>query len=258
MRLVGKLTRVDIDVREVVDLIGKDPVLCGQVLRAVNSARYARRAKVHRVEDAVNLVGIATLRKLALGCTVSSLFGQGKPSTSWSNLRFNLHSAAVAIFTEILAAHVPVANSEAAFVAGLLHDIGKFAIAINLKKEYEMILEMKSSSGRTLSECEHEIIGVDHAEISGLMLARWELPPYLHRAAFYHHRPDEAEQPKPSLSHLLNVSDQFIHHLGMSVEVCDTANLPECSLAVCGEELPREKVLAQFHDEYGELSEFFR
>ena len=182
MRLIGKLARVDVDLEEIGGLIDKDALLCAQLLRAVNSARYARRAEVSRVHEAVLLLGINKLRKLALSLTVSNLFGRLRPSPEWSPLRFNLHSAAVAILAEVIGRHIAVIGGDAVFVAALLHDVGKFAIAVNLPREYEKILQMQSSSGRVIAECERELLGFDHADLGGLMLARWELPTALQHA----------------------------------------------------------------------------
>ena len=244
MRLIGKLTHFDVDFKEVAGLIEKDAILCSQLLKAVNSARYARRSTVDRVGDAVVLLGVGKLRKLALSFTVTNLFGRAKTATGWSPLRFNLHSAAVALMAEILAEHVPAANGEAAFIAALLHDVGKFAIAVNLAREYELIAELSSSSGRPIDECEREVLGFDHAELSGMMLARWQLPPYLQQAVFYHHRPAESAEASDGsvkLSQLLECADRFVRYLGIAVEPVDPDRLPEFSLELPGHELPSLK-----------------
>src|SRR4051812_24017521 len=110
MRLIGKLARLDVEVTEVSHLIERDVLLCSQILRTVNSARYSRRVQITRVSEAVVLLGLARLRRLALGLSVSNLFKRLKTADGWSPLRFNFHSAAVSVMSEILADSVPVAN----------------------------------------------------------------------------------------------------------------------------------------------------
>ena len=256
MRLVGRLGYSGVNFAEVKDLIEKDTMLCSEVMRTVNSARYSRGNPRNRIESAVALLGSNRLRRLALGITVSNLFKRPNTSPRWSQLRFNLHSAAVAVMADLISGHVAVAGSEGAFIGGLFHDIGKFAIAVNLKLEYSMILDLWSSSGNGIAECEREVLGFDHAEISGLILARWELPSTLQRAVFYHHRPD-AGSDEISLAHVLDLSNRFVHYLGMTTEpTSPDANQP-CALELCGRELPEADLLESFAAEYEEFSSFF-
>jgi len=258
MRLIGKLTHFDVDLLAISALIEKDVLLCGQLLRAVNSARFARRNTINRARDAVVMLGIGKLRKLALSLTVTNLFGRSKTAPGWSPLRFNLHSAAVGMMADGLARHTKAENLEIAFVGGLLHDIGKFAIALNLHREFEMIRQLRSSSGRDVAECEREVLGFDHAELSGMILARWELPIQLQHAVFYHHAP-EASQPNdpPKLSAVLSTADQFVNYLTISVEPVDTETILSCSLEIPGAKVPTETILSEFKQEYAELAELF-
>ncbi len=263
MRLIGKLARVDVDVTEVSHLIERDVLLCSQILKSINSARYARRTQVTRVSDAVVLLGLARLRRLALGLSVSNLFKRLKTASGWSPLRFNFHSAAVAVMAEALADSMPAANGQGALVAALLHDVGKYAIAVNLHREYELIIDLWSSSGKPVDECESEILGFDHAELSGIMLARWDLPVSLQQGVFYHHRP-EAAPPDPTnegkvpLCRLLNVADRFVRYLGIDIEPATRIGVPAYSLEFPGFEVNEVEILARFQSEYSELSEAFR
>ncbi len=261
MRLIARLTRSDVDLGEVREIIEKDVVLCGQLLKTVNSARYARRTEINQVRDAVVLLGTGRLRRLALSLTVSNLFGRVKTAPGWSTLRFNFHSAAVAVMAELLAEAVPVSHGDGALVSALLHDVGKHAIAVNLQPEYELIAAMWTSSGKPIDECEREILGFDHAELGGLMLARWEIAAPLQQAVFYHHRPDQAPDGgggQISLSRLLHVADRFVRYLGISVEETAPERMPAYSLDVPGLRLTEPEILARFEVAYKDLAEAFR
>lgn len=257
MKLISTLAYSDVNVRTVEDLIERDTVLCGEVMRTVNSARFAGTGNILRIHDAIMRLGVNQLRKMALGLSVKRLFGHPRTGNKWSQIRFNLHSAAVAVLADLLASHVPVASGDAAFVAGMLHDVGKFAIAVNLKKEYDVILDLWTSSGRSLVDCEREVLGFDHAEVSGMMLARWELAAPLQRAVFYHHRPEDLG-PDVSLAHILNLADRFVRYLGMVAEPQPVEPDPPCLLQLPGHTLPEEEILARFGEEYQDLSQFFR
>jgi HD-like signal output (HDOD) protein len=252
MRLVGKLARFDVEWREIGEVIESDPILCGQILRVVNSAESGRRHTISKINHAITLLGLTRLRKISLGLTVSRFFSRSKMAEGWSPLRFNAHSAAVASMTEILAGYVPVENGDAAFVAGLLHDTGKLAIAASLRDEYQMIQRLWSCSDRSIQDCEREILDCDHAEISGLILARWELPLFLQRAVYDHHQPSGT-----NLSLLLQQADRFVGYLGMLVEPPNLRPLPEYTLHVPGHDLPQAEILEKFRVEFDQLMHAF-
>jgi HD-like signal output (HDOD) protein len=252
MRLVAKLAHFDVDWREISSVIEGDPVLCGQILRVVNSAEFGRRRSVSKINDAVTLLGMSRLRKISLGLTVTKLFSRNKMATGWSPLRFNAHSVAVASMTEILADFVPVEHSDSAFVAGLLHDTGKLAVAASLRDQYEMILSLWSSSDRSIQACERDVLDTDHAELSGLILARWELPAFLQRAVHDHHQPREVD-----LSWLVQQADEFVRYLGILVEPSDLRPLSDYQLHIPGYDIPQPEILARFRVEFEELNKMF-
>ncbi len=252
MKLVAKLAHFDVDFREISQIIERDPLLCGQILRVVNSAESARRQTISKISEALIILGTSRLRKIALGLTVTNLFSRTKMASGWSPLRFNTHSVAVASMTEILAEFVPLPNADSAFVAGLLHDTGKLAIAANLQDQYATILGLWSCSGRPIHDCEQEILDSDHAEISGLILARWELPAFLQRAVYDHHHPREGD-----LSWLIQQADEFVRYLGITVEPPGLRSLPEFNFHFPGMELPQAEILRRFRLEFDQLSKVF-
>ena len=252
MRLVAKLAHFDVDWNEIGEIIERDPVLCGQILRVVNSAEIGQRHSISKISHAITVLGVSRLRKIALGLTVSKLFLRTKMAASWSPLRFNTHSVAVALMTEILAGFVPVPHADSAFVAGLLHDTGKLAIAGSLRDQYETILQLWNCSGRAIQECEQEIIDCTHTEIAGLILARWELPIFLQRAVYDHHQPNQGD-----LSWLIYQADQFVRYLGITVEPPELRAVPEYQFQIPGHDLPPAEILDQFRIQYDELNKMF-
>ncbi len=137
---------------------------------------------------------------------------------NFSIRRFNVHSVATATLLELLAEEVPFESGQDAFLAGLLHDIGKLLIAVSLPRQYDEILALIAVNGCTLIEAERDVIGIDHAELSGLAISRWELSEAIQSAACDHHQPAEsaveARIRKPVGVHH---ADAYVNQLGMSV-----------------------------------------
>src|SRR5579863_2286656 len=96
-RVIATLAEEDVSFGKVGELIEKDTVLAGNILKLVNSALYGRRGTVNSVRHAVSLLGIAKLRNATLSLSVSRMWSRLKTPPGWSGAQFNLHSAAVAI-----------------------------------------------------------------------------------------------------------------------------------------------------------------
>src|ERR1022692_2133551 len=106
-QLLARLTRRNCEVQELTEIVEKDPVLSAQILQLANSAIFARLRPVDSVRHAIAMVGVGTMRKFALGSSITNLFPHTKPARTFSLLRFNLHSVATATLLELLAGEVP-------------------------------------------------------------------------------------------------------------------------------------------------------
>ncbi len=258
-RLLSKLAFRNVNYGELAGLVEKDALLCAHILSAVNSARFARARTITSVTQAMSLLGTNTLRRIAVGFTVANLFSKVKPARSWSRIRFNLHSGATAILAEAIARRLPIEN-EGAFVAGMMHDIGRLLIAVGLPEEYEMVLVLSAMTGAPVVDCERERLGTDHAELSALALLRWGIPGGINQAAHFHHTPDAPGA--PTLAVVLHRADRFVNYLGITVDAPKPAvsngDLPEPpSLRIPGFEFDEQEVLQEFEDDWKELAQFF-
>jgi HD-like signal output (HDOD) protein len=256
MQLLGQLSRRTCEINDIVETVGRDPVLSGQILRLANSAIFGRLRPVASVRHAVAMIGTSALRKFALGSSISNLFSRTKIADSFSVRRFNVHSVATATLLELMAEELPFESSEDAFLAGLLHDVGKLLIAVSLPRQYDDILALTAVNGATLIEAEHDVIGIDHAELSSLAISRWELSEAIQAAACDHHHPAEAAR-KPALSLGVHHADAYINYLGMSVLSLPLACQKASSLDIPGVTFSQEKVLERFETEIKGLGDLF-
>ena len=216
-KLLASLAQEDVSFAKLAELIEKDTVMAGNVLRLVNSALYGRRGTINSVRHAVSLMGVVRLRNSAMTLSVSWMWSKVKTPTGWSSAKFNLHAVAVAIMSDLLAQKVPVNYPEGAFVAGLLHDIGLLLIAIGLQKEYEEIRQHLDKGYGTIYDCEKEVIGLDHAELSAVALAKWNLPEPIQKAVQHHHEPLPLSGDEFPLSKVLQVADRVVELEGVTL-----------------------------------------
>ena len=263
-RLLASLAAEDVSFSALGDLIEKDTVVAANILHLVNSALYARRSTISSVRHAISLLGVSKLRNAVLGMSIARVWNRVKMPPNWSMARFNMHSAAVAILADLLAQKIPVEYPEGAFVAGLLHDAGRLLIALALPQEYAHILALYSAPGengaaRTMLECEMEMLGFTHAELSAEALAHWKLPEQIQIAVRDHHsslaRPVGGLIP---LSHVVDAANQFTNSTGLSILL----HAPDCADAGAVELLGLDAdklaaLLAEFREENNAMARYF-
>lgn len=216
-KLLASLAQEDVSFAKLAELIEKDTVMAGNVLRLVNSALYGRQGTINSVRHAVSLMGVVRLRNSAMTLSVSGMWSKVKTPTGWSSAKFNLHAVAAAIMSDLLAQKVPVNYPEGAFVAGLLHDIGLLLIAIGLQKEYEEIRQHLDQGHGSIYDCEKEVIGLDHAELSAAALTKWNLPEPIQKAVQHHHEPPPLSGDEFPLSKVLQVADRVVELEGVTL-----------------------------------------
>jgi HD-like signal output (HDOD) protein len=261
-RLLASLANEEVSFVKLGDLIEKDPVMAGNLLHLVNSALYARRGSINSVRHALSLLGINKLRNAVLGMSITRMWNQVHTPSSWSMARFNMHSSACAILSDLLAQRLNVNYAEGAFVAGLLHDVGRLLIALALTEEYGRILQLHESEGKALVICEMEVTGLTHPELSAKALEIWNLPEPIQNAVRYHHDPaadPSAKGGEVMLSRVLDAANQYVNSMGVSIlKKCPDVADPTLveSLGLPAEHL--QVVLAEFKAEYDAMSAFFR
>ncbi|MGA3025414.1 MAG: HDOD domain-containing protein [Bryobacteraceae bacterium] len=261
-RVMASLANEDVSFSSLSDLIEKDTVLAGNILKVVNSALYGRRGAVNSVRHAVALLGVNKLRNTVLGMSITRMWARVKTPGGWSTKDFNMHSVAVAVLSDLLAQRTGVCYPEGAFIAGLLHDLGRLLIAIAAADEYNEIMALYAAHHRTLCDCEREVLGLDHAEVSSLALAAWNLPEPIQTAVRYHHQPDDDPTPSETgrtrLSRVVFAVDSYVNYLGncvqpKSAELDEVSQQPFLQLAGNAAEL----VMRDFEVEYEAIRRFF-
>jgi HD-like signal output (HDOD) protein len=216
-RLLAVLEAEDVSFAELGDLIEKDTVLAANILHLANSAVEEGREPISSVRHAVSRLGAKKLRNAVLGMSSARVWNRVKMPPSWSMARFNMHSAAVAVLCDLLAQRLPLEYPEGAFIAGLLHDAGRLLIALALPQEYERVLDLYASGGRPMTECEREILGFTHAELSCEAVKYWKLPEEIQIAVRDHHGSRAAGRGGIPLSRAVDAANRYANSAGLSI-----------------------------------------
>jgi HD-like signal output (HDOD) protein len=151
------------------------------------------------------------------------MMAQLKLPAGWSTKQFNLHAVAVANMSDLIVQNMTVEYAEGAFVAGLLHDVGKLLLAVTCPEEYANVIAESKRESRELYDVEIAQLGFSHAELSQKVLENWKLPIPVQVAARFHHNPD-ADSTAPgltALSRALQLADFTVNSLGITAVADD-------------------------------------
>lgn len=189
---VGKVleicSRTDASPNELNKVISLDPVLTGQVLKLINSAYYSLVNKVTSVTRAITMLGMNTVKNMALSTAIIKTVSGAKKSKALPTKKFWAHSLCTGVSAKLLgeAAGIGVMEREELFLAGLLHDLGK----IPFGEEYTEVLNIARSQQLHLKDVELDVMGIDHQEV-GLMIAdKWKLNEVITACIGSHHKTD--------------------------------------------------------------------
>jgi HD-like signal output (HDOD) protein len=159
--------------RQLSDVISADPALACEVLIIANSALMAQRHRVTSILQATALLGTRTLKGICLTVAVRAYLG---PSMSYPSVRAVWrHSLACALIAEQLSAAAAV-DKGTAYTAGVVHEIGRFALAVLRPKDYAILLEHHCGPASSILEPERELFGFDSREAGLHLIAEWRLP----------------------------------------------------------------------------------
>lgn len=178
-RAVQELLRLshesDVDMQRIVNTITSDEALTARVIRVVNSALFGLKRRVSSVQQATVLLGKGAITQIAVGVAALHMETATPSDLPLSRQAFWRHSMGTAFLARQLGRNTSTVDTEEAFTAGLLHDIGKLVLMGYLGPEYAHVLQQAESDRRPLHQVEREMLGVDHDDIGRELCNRWKL-----------------------------------------------------------------------------------
>ncbi len=188
--LMDALYAPDASLDKVGKAIANDIGMTVKIMQIVNSAFFGLPTHISNPVQATNLLGIEIIRALVVSVHVFSTF-DGFDKQSFSLSQFNQHSLLVGSMAKTIAesSNLDQAAVDDAFIAGLMHDIGKLVVAANLPDTYTENTLYAAENGVTLAHGEHDLIDTTHAEIGAYLLGLWGFRDNIVEAVAYHHRP---------------------------------------------------------------------
>jgi putative nucleotidyltransferase with HDIG domain len=194
--VVRQVANPDVGPREMEAVASQDPVLAGRLIQTANSAYYSPRQPIGTIFHAVSYIGTETARRVLLAAAIRGNFSTPQAHQLWN------HSLDVAQIAELVAIHASAKiDPSQAFLAGLIHDIGRLAFAI-MPVAFQERFQRLTDGGCPPAEVEMCLSGRCHGEVGAETLAQWNFPPEIVEAVRWHHRPERSSLPLSSLLYL--------------------------------------------------------
>jgi putative nucleotidyltransferase with HDIG domain len=209
VQLVNICNDPDHSLKDVIQIVKHDAALTANILRIVNTAAFSRGNAIDTIDRAVSLLGGDIIVGMALSEAAGPIFKKelsgygGHKNALWGHdLRTAIASKKIA---EKSAEEI---NTDVAFTAGLLHDLGKAILSDFLQDSTEKILAaIDNGEYADYPTAEKEILGVDHAHIGYLMVKRWNLAEPILAAILHHHNPSAAAPEMRPIVYAVHLGD---------------------------------------------------
>ncbi|MBZ0265076.1 HDOD domain-containing protein [bacterium] len=176
------------DARDLANVISSDPTLTSLLLRQANSPLYGFSNTINTVPLSIVVLGFDTVREIVLSVSIVSQAGEMLNPKLIKSERFWSHSLAVGIAARMLAGQWHTLLPGAAFVAGLIHDMGKLILAHYWPDEYRQAIGTSIEDDTPIFKAERQFLGTDHAEVASWLIERWKLPSLIVNGVSAHHR----------------------------------------------------------------------
>jgi putative nucleotidyltransferase with HDIG domain len=194
--------------------IARDQALAAKTLRLANSAFYGVPGRVSSIQDAVQVLGLRTLSTLLQAAALTGGLG-GSACKAFQAGEFWRNSIGTAICARTLASELWL-DPNVAFTAGLLHDIGRLALATHFPEQFGAALALQQREKLPPLQAERRVMGTDHAQVGALVAAHWHYPADIAQAIAQHHEPAPRKAGGPTVIEVVHVADAIAHAVAAS------------------------------------------
>lgn len=190
-QIVAVLKKNDASLADIGAVIANDIGMTTNILKLVNSAFFGLTQPISSIERAVSFLGMGTITALVLGEGVFSEFDSQQMAADFDARALRQHSMRAAALAKSIATHEKLDGMtiDDAFLAGVIHDVGKLVLATEMPEEYGEVIRRVGNQAAYSDAVERELMGATHAEVGAYLIALWGFPDTIVEAVAYHEDP---------------------------------------------------------------------
>ncbi|MDH3889802.1 MAG: HDOD domain-containing protein [candidate division Zixibacteria bacterium] len=256
--VMGLTADLDSRVEDISKVLMSDQSLTAKVLKLSNSSFYGRPKNVTTLEEAIMILGFFTVQSMVVATSAHSMYtkddAEGYKAKLWR------HSLSAAVAARQVAKSVRHPEAEQAFIAALLHDIGKLVLLQKMPTRYQEIVAEVEEQKKTFLNVETRELGFNHCDVAALLLEAWDFPTALTEAIFAHHLLPPVEEGKAApVAHVVHLGNCLAKRLGVGFGDAVVENLSDLrsAQALSLDEAGIEQLLEEITEHYeAEISIF--
>ncbi len=195
---------------EIARLVANDTGMATKILTVAHSAAYQRGGQKGGLMQALGVLGADLIKSLVISESVYQAFN-GFSLGARTDLRpFWKHALGTAVLARDIARAMDYAQPEEAYLAGLLHDVGRLALLSAAPEEYAGLFPAEDN--QALCAAEQRSLQITHVQAGALVAARWNLDSFIADAILYHHEPQARLEGAHPLIRLVHLAQQLADH----------------------------------------------
>lgn len=212
-KVTQMLSDPNITAKKLANVIEKDQAISMKLLKVVNSPFFGFSRKIMTVHDAVVLLGFNATRNTVMSISVFRALAHESATEGFSMQEFWKHSIATGIVARYLARKVHI-DGEKAFVAGIIHDIGKIILEQYFNEELKKVISLMQKKKMSFYDAELDVYRGTHCDLGSYVADKWNLPLALIEVVDMHHTPGEATE-DPKLVSVIHIANTVSKGLGV-------------------------------------------
>lgn len=249
--VMGLTADLESRVEDISKVLSSDQSLTAKVLKLSNSSFYGRPKNVNTLEEAIMILGFFTVQSMVVATSAHTMYtkddDEGYKAKLWR------HSLSTAVAARQIAKSVRHPDAEQAFIAALLHDIGKLVLLQKIPTRYKEIVAEVEAGRKTFLNVETGELGFNHCDVAALLLEAWDFPAALTEAIFAHHLLPPVEEGKAvPVAHLVHLGNCMAKTLNVGFNDAVEENLSELqsAQALSLDEARIEELLEEITEHY--------
>ncbi len=228
IKLIEHLQADDLGMAELAALISNDAGMTAKILAVANSSAYHRVHRQVGLEPALMALGTDMIKTLVISESVFQTFNSFPHSGSADLRSFWKNSLTAAVIARDIAKRMDYPHVEEAYLAGLLHNVGRLALLATAPKEYAY--NFTARDDEDLCAVEQRTLQITHSEAGAWLIERWHLDSFLADSVLYHHEPTERLEAAHPLIRIVRLAHLMATHVMDDPAIADGAAL--CALGL--------------------------
>ena len=206
--VISKLSEPDSTARDIHNLMQKDQALAARVLKVANSPYYGASRSISTLRDALMFMGFDAIRSLIMTAVMKGMFS----SVSLTEKLIWEHTVGAGLAAKMISEEVRFQRKDEAYLAGLMHDVGKAALLLRSPAVMREIMQEVYNDGADFFEVELRTLGFTHTDVGQMIADKWRFSLDIEDAIANHHQPGQARS-APELTHIVSMANSICHKL---------------------------------------------